>query len=209
MSINSVNNSANYDPYVAAQTAAQAKPATNDQESKTAKADEEAYMVETGKQDYQTDFYSVRSLKADFRKNYNAFQQMVSTLFQSQGMDSDLFFNALLNSKGMGNLRDQIMALEVDAETKAWATEQIGEEGFWGVDQTAGRILDFAKALSGGDPSKIGLLRDAVEKGFSQAGQAWGGDLPGICQDTYDRVMQGFDEWENGGKADEAVEAEA
>ena len=35
----------------------------------------------------------------------------------------------------------------VDAETKAQAQKDIAEDGYWGVEQTSDRILDFAKAL--------------------------------------------------------------
>ena len=37
----------------------------------------------------------------------------------------------------------------------------------WGVDAVATRLMDMAMALSGGDPSKAELLRDAVQKGFA------------------------------------------
>ena len=59
----------------------------------------------------------------------------------------------------------------------------------------ATRLMDMAKALSGGDPSKIEELRTAVQKGFKAAGVDLGGKLPGICNDTYDEVMRRFDEW--------------
>ena len=79
------------------------------------------------------------------------------------------------------------------------------EEGtiddYWGVDATAQRIFDFAKNLSGGDGELLQTLRDAVEEGFSQAGALFGkksgqDKLPQICNDTYDKVMELFDSWE-------------
>ena len=62
------------------------------------------------------------------------------------------------------------------------------------VKQTSQRILDFAVALTGGDPSKIEAMRDAFKKGYEMAEKAWGGELPDICKDTYDAVFKGFDE---------------
>ncbi|MBQ9625539.1 MAG: hypothetical protein IJR47_05465 [Clostridia bacterium] len=82
----------------------------------------------------------------------------------------------------------------VDEATKAQAQADIAEDGFWGVTQTANRILDFAKALTGGDPSKVEEMRAAVKQGFEEAEKAWGGTLPEISQKTYDAVMKGFDE---------------
>ena len=83
----------------------------------------------------------------------------------------------------------------VDAATKAQAQADIAEDGYWGVNQTSDRIIDFAKALTGGDPDKIEDMRSAFEKGFKGAGKTWGGKLPDISQRTYDAVMEKFDKW--------------
>jgi hypothetical protein len=55
-----------------------------------------------------------------------------------------------------------------DEETIRKAQEDISENGYWGVDQTSDRIVDFAIALSGGDASKADLLLDAFKKGFER-----------------------------------------
>ena len=52
----------------------------------------------------------------------------------------------------------------VDEETQKQAQADIAEDGYWGVEQTSDRILDFAKALSGNDPEKADLLIDAFKK---------------------------------------------
>ena len=82
----------------------------------------------------------------------------------------------------------------VDPATKAQAQADIAEDGYWGVNQTSDRIIDFAKALTGGDPDKIEDMRAAFEKGFKKAGKTWGGDLPDISQRTYKAVMEKFDQ---------------
>src|SRR5690554_939446 len=71
------------------------------------------------------------------------------------------------------------------------------DEHGWGIEEVAEKIVDFAKAISGGDKSKIALLKDAVQQGFAEAKQILGGTLPQISEDTYDEVMRRFDEWEN------------
>lgn len=86
----------------------------------------------------------------------------------------------------------------VSADVKAQAQADIAEDGYWGVNQTSDRILDFAKALSGNDKSKAQELADAFKKGFDQATKAWGGKLPDISQQTYDKVLEKFDSWMNG-----------
>ena len=81
----------------------------------------------------------------------------------------------------------------VDPATKLQAQQDIAEDGYWGVTQTSDRIIDFATALTGGDPSKIEEMRDAFKKGYEQAEKTWGGKLPEISQKTYDAVMEKFD----------------
>ncbi len=82
----------------------------------------------------------------------------------------------------------------VDAATKAQAQADIAEDGYWGINQTSERILDFAKALAGDDPEKLENMRSAFEQGYKQAEKTWGGELPEISKQTYDAVMKGFDE---------------
>ena len=81
----------------------------------------------------------------------------------------------------------------VDAATKAQAQADIADDGYWGVSQTSQRILDFASALTGGDPDQIEKMRSAFLKGYKKAEKTWGGNLPGICKQTYDAVLKGFD----------------
>ena len=83
----------------------------------------------------------------------------------------------------------------VDEETRAQAQKDIAEDGYWGAEATAERILSFAKALTGGDPEKIEDMKDAFIKGYKEATKAWGKDLPELSQQTYDKVMEKFDAW--------------
>ncbi len=80
------------------------------------------------------------------------------------------------------------------------AAEAISENGNWGVNAVSTRIIDMAVNLSGGDMSKISMLREAVQKGFAQVGKLE--DLPGVCQQTYDEVMKRFDYLEQNGTMD-------
>lgn len=82
----------------------------------------------------------------------------------------------------------------VDPATRLQAQADIAEDGYWGVTQTSDRIIDFANALTGGDPDKIEDMRAAFEKGYKQAEKTWGGSLPDISQRTYDAVMKKFDD---------------
>ncbi len=85
----------------------------------------------------------------------------------------------------------------VTEAAKEAAKEAISEDGYYGVEQTSTRILEFAKALSGGDTSKADELLDAFKKGFKEATKSWGKELPEISQKTYKAVEEKFDAWKN------------
>ena len=131
----------------------------------------------------------VDSLKADLDNQMSRFTNMMVQTFQKQGISAaslqgDNFWKFMAS----GNYT-------VDAKTKAEAEEAISEDGFWGVKQTSQRIFDFAKAVAGDDVDTMKKMQAAVEKGFEQAGAAWGGDLPSICGDTHEAVGKLFDEY--------------
>ncbi len=88
--------------------------------------------------------------------------------------------------------------VEVDAETRAQAQADVAEDGYWGVKQTSDRIIDFAQALAGNDPDKLAEMKEAFLKGYKQAEETWGGELPEISKQTYDAVLEKFDTLING-----------
>lgn len=96
------------------------------------------------------------------------------------------------------SLSDLFKNLKVDDATAAKAKEEVGEDGYWGVEQTSDRLVAMAQALSGGDTSKADLLIDAIKKGFKQATKEWGDDLPDICQKTLDSAIKKMEDWRDG-----------
>ena len=84
---------------------------------------------------------------------------------------------------------------EVDPATKAQAQEDISEDGYWGVKQTSQRLFDFASALAGDDVEKMKKMQDAMMKGFDQATEAWGRELPEISQRTIDAANKLFEDY--------------
>lgn len=131
----------------------------------------------------------VKSLKDDLNNQMSRFTNMMTQMFQKQGITANLSEgNDFWRMMASGNYT-------VDEKTKAEAQEAISEDGYWGVNQTSQRIFDFAYALAGDDPDKMKEMQAAVEKGFEQAGEAWGGDLPSICGDTHTAVNKLFDDY--------------
>ena len=134
----------------------------------------------------------VAQLKADSEKQVSSLMDIVKKTISGQG-----------KAIGMASTDDMWKFLAsgnftVDAETKAQAQKDIAEDGYWGVEKTSDRIVDFAKALSGGDEKKADELIGAFKKGFEEATKTWGKTLPDISQRTYDRVLEKMDNWKNG-----------
>jgi len=136
---------------------------------------------------YTVDRKKINEIKQDFARNTESFKKMVEAMIEKQGKKVSQVLKDLADGKEVD--------IVVDSETQAAAQEAISEDGYFGVNKTSERIVDFAKALSGGDKSKIETLRNAFKEGFESAKEAFGGELPEISQQTYDKVMQDFDDW--------------
>ena len=134
-------------------------------------------------------------------------QQMASFTRMLDGMLTSQAKKAKLASNGLS--KDLFSDLTVTPEQKLAAQQAISEDGEWGVNAVATRIVDMCVSLSGGDSSKLSEMRAAVEKGFSQAGAQWGASLPSICQDTHEEINKRFDYWEQNGSMDGYVYAAA
>jgi len=106
-----------------------------------------------------------------------------------------LFVQYLEDLLGKQIEKNQELKIKKFKQLKLKAQEAISENGYWGAKAVSQRILDFAKSISNGDPSKIDILRNAVEKAFSEVKEKLGGWLPEVSQRTYELVMKGFDEW--------------
>lgn len=134
----------------------------------------------------------VQQLKADQEKMINNLLDIVMKTINGQGSTfaiatQDDMWKFLAEGK-----------FTADADTIAKAKEDISEDGYWGVNQTSDRIVDFAIALSGGDTSKADQLLDAFKKGYEQATGTWGKELPEITKKTYDAVLDKFNKWKDG-----------
>jgi hypothetical protein len=81
---------------------------------------------------------------------------------------------------------------EVDEETIKQAQADIAEDGYWGVEQTSDRFIQYATALTGGDPDKLDSMIEAFEQGYAEAEKAWGGTLPELSQKTREATLKKF-----------------
>ncbi|MGL5258598.1 MAG: hypothetical protein ACRC7V_00670 [Lachnospiraceae bacterium] len=133
---------------------------------------------------YEPNTDLVNKMKADLTSRTDQLQSIVEKMLIAQGNKASSIFDILRS----GNF-------SVDEETKKQAQSEISDTGYWGVEQTSDRMIEFAKAVSGNDPDQIEKMRAAFEKGFKQAEKTWGGKLPEISQKTYEATMSKFDAW--------------
>lgn len=196
--INSVNSTTNsYQTSTASKTASTStdKTTTSDK-AETGVVYEKSSQTDKDTVTKKTDYAMVAKLKSDAEQRTSQLRSLVEKMMTKQG-------TAIANADSMWSfLADGNFT--VDEETQKQAQADIAEDGYWGVEQTSDRILDFAKALSGNDPEKADLLIDAFKKGFEDATKSWGKDLPDISQRTYDAVLEKFDKWKNGSTTETA-----
>jgi anti-sigma28 factor (negative regulator of flagellin synthesis) len=122
----------------------------------------------------KVDAATVSRLKEEFEKASENLRAYVTKLILNQG-------NA------------QSMTPNIDVINQA--KQAISDDGDWGVKAVSDRIVDFAKAICGNDKLKMETIKAAIEKGFDEAGKAFGSKLPGVCGQTHDEIMKKLDEW--------------
>lgn len=66
----------------------------------------------------------------------------------------------------------------------------IGENGFFGLQNTANRIADFVIQGAGDDLEKLQKGFEGMKNGFKEAEKLWGGKLPQLSQDTIDKAIE-------------------
>jgi len=187
-------------PASAPATTAPKKAAEETPEVKTNPAEELGVVYEkstdTEKVTTKDNKAIIAKLKADAEARTSQLRSIVEQLITKQGTafgkasDDDMW---KFLAKG---------EFTVSADVKAQAEADIAEDGYWGVEQTSDRILDFAKALAGNDPEKAEEMLEAFKEGFKQATKAWGDELPEISQNTYDKVLEKFEAWKNEGTSE-------
>ncbi len=124
---------------------------------------------------------STMSLKGVQNDGFDLLRGLVLNIFEEQGLELSV-------PTGDGEVN-------LETITPEEASALVADDGYFGVEQTSDRIVDFAKGIAGGDPSRIDAIKAGVEQGFNEALEAFGGWLPDISYDTYDAVMEKLDDW--------------
>lgn len=172
------------------------------QEKTETKAADYTSNEATVKSSYKPDMEKVRAMKEETdQRMIDLFRNTVKdgTLKQTGGLRG--YLQRLIG----GESTDDDLALELGIEITPEAIEKakvdVAEDGYWGAKATSDRFLEFAKALSGGDPAKADMLLDAVKAGYEEAEAIWGGELPALSKDTLDLTIKKFEAWRDGEEA--------
>ena len=189
MSVNGVTGSSGAADLYGTYKTNSAKPAekteNKKEENNSGVVYEPSSSATTGSVSKKPDANLVAKLKADSDARISQMKSLVEQMISKQGQTlgkTDSIWSFIAS----GNFT-------VDAATKAQAQKDIADDGYWGVEQTSSRIVDFATALAGSDPKQLEKMRDAFKKGFDNATSTWGKSLPDISQRTYQAVMDKFD----------------
>lgn len=128
---------------------------------------------------------SVQGVRND---GFDLLRGLVLNVFKEQGIALEI---------SIGNSEAELEEIDFEELTQEKAAELVSEDGYFGVEQTADRIVDFAIGIAGGDPARLDAIKAGVEQGFNEALEAFGGWLPDISYKTYDTVMEKLDGWAN------------
>ena len=132
----------------------------------------------------KSEAYDLQSLRDESNRAYGQLRETVRMLLERQG----------LAFKDVNGLH---LGVKNDKQARAQAQAMMEDGGAFSVETVSDKIVDFAKAISGGDKSKIDTLRKAIDRGFREAEKAFDGSLPEISQRTRQMIHDKLDAWQN------------
>lgn len=198
--INEINTSQSYSAAAAVKTATQTAAGKTEQ---TTQANQSAKVdtVEIGSKQESSGIYSnIKNTKLSETDIAKLQAQAEATTENLRRLVQELILKQNGNAKASdaNSSQELLDSLGITSDDVAAAQDAISEDGEFGVDAVSDRLVDFAIAVSGGDKSKLSELVSAIDKGFSEASKALGGELPDISQKTYDETMRKLNEWASG-----------
>ncbi len=128
--------------------------------------------------------YGILQKAAFMASDYISLRKMIVNLLEGQGTATRI---------AVGDTSIDFRDL-----TPGKAQDLISGDGYWGVEQTSDRIVQFAISLGGNDPKRLEKIKAGIDKGFQMAAKALGGTLPDISMKTYEVVMDKLDVWVQG-----------
>lgn len=152
-----------------------------EQKEQLTEAEKQGDRVSLGNTPTEDVTYSPAVSDSELGKTFTMLRDLFATNLKEQGV-------ATLVATGESEIN-------LETLTPEEATELVSDDGYFGVDNTAQRIFDFAVGLAGNDTSRLDAIVKGVSDGFSQAEEAWGGTLPEISYSTKDAIATLLEEW--------------
>lgn len=203
MAINSITNSVaaqQASTYTAAKTDYTEKKSESSAKTDTGVVYEKSSDQTSGTVTKKTDYALINKLKADAEERTSQLRSLVEKMMTKQGVaigTADSMWSFL--AKG---------DFTVDEATRAQAQADIADDGYWGVDQTSDRILDFAKHSPATIRKKL-IFFLTLSRRASRKQPSPGTGSSDISQRTYDAVVEKFNKWKNGTEETEAAQTQA
>lgn len=133
------------------------------------------------------DQVDISLLKEEAEKAFEHLRTIVEDMLRRQGIEIEKLDTME---------PEEFAEIKVDDKAREEAKQMIEGDGPLSPEKVSDRIVDFAKAISGEDKEKLGILKDAIEEGF-KAAEEYFGELPDISQKTYDLIQEKLEAWEN------------
>ncbi|MBF0229227.1 MAG: hydrogenase-4 component G [Desulfamplus sp.] len=136
----------------------------------------------------------------EVKKDMELNVMMSSFKFQVSSNTSDNLTNQgqlksqLLERLGIGTSQSTSSGSSILSPKVNTKDDLFGEDGYWGVKKTSGRISDFVIAGAGDDIEKLKAGREGVLRGLKDAEKVWGGTMPDIAYQTIDTSLKAIDE---------------
>ncbi|MDX9835835.1 MAG: hypothetical protein RBT36_11595 [Desulfobulbus sp.] len=112
---------------------------------------------------------------------FETLRQLVASLLKEQGVNTKIAAGTT--------------GIDLAGISPQEAQELISQDGYFGIEQNAERIFQFAVGIAGGNPARLDAIKQGIDRGFAEAKKALGNWLPDISLATYDAVMTKLDEW--------------
>jgi hypothetical protein len=129
---------------------------------------------------------------------YDSSMSLPGTPSDAYNVLKDLVLNIFKNQNVGYRITTDVQEIDLQEISREEAGELVKDDGYFGVEQTSDRIVDFAVSIAGNDPARLDAIKQGVEQGFQEALDAFGGWLPEISYDTYDAVFKKLDDWAEG-----------
>ncbi len=126
------------------------------------------------------------------RENFQFSTQIKTDTRQKLSDQNAIFhFNQLSKENKASLLYENTPISELSMDE---ADALIQDDGYFGINKTSQRIIDFVIKGAGNDIDRLKAGREGVLRGFSEAGEAWGGDLPEISYKTIEKTIKALDD---------------